>query len=70
MRLGRYVNHCCTGKPESNLRPEYIEVDGKPAILLLAAGPIKEGDRLAFDYGEWNKETIAALPFLNRNKRR
>lgn len=61
-RLGRFCNH----DPMSiaNAQAEYIEVDGEPAIILVAKKTIEVGDEIRYDYGDKDRKTRSLFPFL------
>ena len=60
-RLGRLLNHstktnnCCT---------KLVEFKGKPHLIIVAATDIQEGEELLYDYGDRNKESLQAHPWL------
>lgn len=62
-RLGRLCNHA--HYKEANAHAEYIEVDGKPAIILVATKKIKINDEIRYDYGETDQKTRSIFPFLS-----
>ncbi|XP_072044661.1 uncharacterized protein [Amphiura filiformis] len=60
-RLGRLLNHssksgnCCT---------KLVEVKGQPHLIIIAARDISEGEELLYDYGDRDKESLQAHPWL------
>ena len=65
-RLARYVNHSCNGT--QTLTPEYLEVDGRPHILMVAAMKLMPGTVLSYNYGEWSLAAQRELSWLDRRK--
>lgn len=60
-RLGRLLNHSKNG----NCHTKLIEVKDKPVLILVASQDIKVGEELLYDYGDRNKESLEAHPWLN-----
>ena len=48
----------------ANAQAEYIEVDGQPAIILVAKKTIEVGDEIRYDYGDKDRKTRSLFPFL------
>jgi hypothetical protein len=61
------VNHVCDRT--ETLTPEYLEVDGRPNILLVAAKKLMPGDILSYDYGEWSVAVQRELSWLDRRRK-
>lgn len=62
-RLGRFCNH--DSAKDANTQAERIEVDGKPAIILVAKKKINIGDEIRYDYCETDPSARALFPFLS-----
>ncbi|KAL7307721.1 hypothetical protein TKK_0000396 [Trichogramma kaykai] len=60
-RCGRLLNHSQKNK---NLKPEVIEIRGKPHIILYASKDIPAGTELLYDYGDRSKESLAHFAWL------
>ncbi|XP_014235602.1 N-lysine methyltransferase KMT5A-like [Trichogramma pretiosum] len=60
-RCGRLLNHSQKNK---NLKPEVIEIRGKPHIILYACKDIPAGTELLYDYGDRSKESLAHFAWL------
>lgn len=60
-RMGRMVNHSRKG---NNLSLKLVEEDGHVFVCLYANCTIDNGKEILYDYGERNKETVAANPWL------
>lgn len=63
-RMGKFCNHAsgATG----NAQAEYMEVDGRPAIILVAQKDIEPNEEIRYDYGETDHKTRTLFPFLRR----
>lgn len=62
-RLGRFCNHASA--KDANVQAEYIEVDGQPAIILVAKKKINIGDEIRYDYCETDPKARTLFPFLS-----
>ena len=63
--LGRLINHPTKADGETaNLELKHIEVDGRPAVYLVAQREIGVGEEVLFDYGDRSKEALKHFPFL------
>jgi len=60
-RLGRLLNH---SRLNPNCKTRVIEVDGSPRLIIEAARTIEVGEELLYDYGDRDKETLDAHPWL------
>jgi len=60
-RMGRLLNHSCVAP---NCFTKVVSLDGKPRLILLAKQDIAEGTELIYDYGDRDKATIKAHPWL------
>lgn len=60
-RLGRLLNH---SKLEGNCQAKLFETDTRPFIILVAARDIATGEEMTYDYGDRNKVSLAAHPWL------
>jgi len=60
-RLGRLLNHSCK---HPNLITKVMVVDDSPRLYLVAKHDIKEGTELIYDYGDRDKATMKAHPWL------
>ena len=60
-RFGRLVNHSIVAA-NTNVKVEVV--DNVPRLILFASRDIKTGEELLFDYGDRDKETRAANPWL------
>eukprot|EP00911_Craspedida_sp_UC1_P000261 UC1_evm1s200 len=60
-RIGRLINH---SRRMPNLETKLFVVDDVPHLALVATTDIAPGVELAYDYGERDKETIEAHPWL------
>lgn len=59
--LGRLVNHSAK---RPNCVTKAVEVEGEPRLILVAMRDIDPGEELLYNYGERDKEVIAANPWL------
>ena len=62
--LGRLVNH---SRKRPNMKVKRLEVDGRPRIFFVAIENIRAGEELLYDYGETDKDIIAANPWLHNS---
>ncbi|CAH8537936.1 unnamed protein product [Heterobilharzia americana] len=60
-RLGRLINH---SRLKPNCIVKVIPVDGIPRLALFARKPISPGEELLYDYGDRDKESLQAHPWL------
>jgi len=60
-RLGRLLNHSCV---QPNLLTKVVSLDDQPRLILVAKHDIAQGTELVYDYGDRDKETIKAHPWL------
>lgn len=60
-RMGRLLNHSCVAP---NCFTKVVSLDGRPRLILLAKQDIAEGTELIYDYGDRDKATIKAHPWL------
>ncbi|CAH8850417.1 unnamed protein product [Trichobilharzia szidati] len=60
-RLGRLINH---SRLKPNCVVKVIPVDGIPRLALFARKPISPGEELLYDYGDRDKESLEAHPWL------
>jgi len=60
-RLGRLLNHSCI---HPNLVTKIVTLDESPRLILVAKHDIVEGTELIYDYGDRDKATIKAHPWL------
>eukprot|EP00049_Salpingoeca_infusionum_P020871 m.365473 g.365473 ORF g.365473 m.365473 type:complete len:302 (+) comp31519_c0_seq1:79-984(+) len=60
-RIGRLINHSCKA---FNLKTKKVVVDGKAHLALITTRAIKQGEELLFDYGERDRRTLEAMPWL------
>jgi len=60
-RLGRLLNHSCK---HPNLITKVMMVDSSPRLYLVAKHDMKAGTELVYDYGDRDKATIKAHPWL------
>jgi len=61
-RLGRLLNHSCV---QPNLQTKIVSLDDHPRLILVAKHDIAKGTELVYDYGDRDKETIKAHPWLS-----
>ncbi|GAA48712.1 histone-lysine N-methyltransferase SETD8 [Clonorchis sinensis] len=60
-RLGRLINH---SRLHPNCHVKVIPLDGIPRLVLFAKQMILPGEELLYDYGDRDKETLEAHPWL------
>lgn len=60
-RLGRLLNHSCI---HPNLVTKIVTLDDAPRLILIAKIDIVAGTELIYDYGDRDKATIKAHPWL------
>jgi len=60
-RYGRLINHSLK---KSNCATKVVAMEDSPRLILVAKHDIEVGVELLFDYGERNKDTIKANPWL------
>jgi len=60
-RLGRLVNHSCK---HPNMVTKVVELGQDPRLILLAKHDISPGCELLYDYGDRDKESLKAHPWL------
>jgi histone-lysine N-methyltransferase SETD8 len=60
-RLGRLLNH---SKLEGNCHTKLFEIDSRPHLILVAARDIRPGEEMTYDYGDRNKNSLDAHPWL------
>lgn len=60
-RLGRLLNHSCI---HPNLVTKIVTLDESPRLILVAKHDIVAGTELIYDYGDRDKATIKAHPWL------
>ncbi len=60
--VARFINHASAGQ-KSNLRPRVVD-GSPPTIALFAVRDIAEGEELAYPYGEWRRDVVAANEWL------
>jgi len=60
-RLGRLLNHSCI---HPNLVTKIVTLDDSPRLILVAKQDIVAGTELIYDYGDRDKATIKAHPWL------
>lgn len=58
---GRLVNH---SRRKPNVHGHALEVDGVPAVVLIASRDLPIGTELRYDYGERRKAVLDANPWL------
>ena len=61
-RYGRLLNH---SRLHPNCKAKVYLLGSTPKLILIAKNDIKNGDELCFDYGERNKKSILANPWLS-----
>ena len=59
-KLGRLLNHSRRG----NCMTKVIGMGNRPYLLLVAARDIKVGEELLYDYGDRDKASLEAHPWL------
>lgn len=59
-RLGRLLNHSKSG----NCCTKLVSIQDKPHLILVAKRDIKIGEELLYDYGDRNKDSLQAHPWL------
>ena len=59
-KLGRLLNHSRSG----NCKTQVVGIGDRPYLTLVAAGDIVPDEELLYDYGDRNKESLAAYPWL------
>lgn len=59
--LGRLINH---SRKQPNCKTSVFENGGKPHLIFIALKDIHPGQELLYDYGETEKSTIEANPWL------
>lgn len=59
-KLGRLINHSRNG----NLITKSLLVNKQPHLILIAKHDIQPGDELAYDYGDYSKESLLHHPWL------
>ena len=60
-KLGRLLNH---SKTKPNCCTKVVGIGEQPYLILIAARDISIGEELVYDYGDRNKETLDANPWL------
>lgn len=60
-QLGRLLNH---SKSHSNCYTKVIGIGKRPYLILMAAGNIKVGEELLYDYGDRSKSSVESHPWL------
>jgi len=60
-RLGRLVNHSCK---QPNMVTKVVELGQDPRLILIAKQDIGAGVELLYDYGDRDKESLKAHPWL------
>lgn len=60
-RLGRLVNHSCK---QPNMVTKVVELGQDPRLILIAKQDITAGIELLYDYGDRDKESLKAHPWL------
>ena len=60
-KLGRLVNH---SKMNPNCKVKIVDVRGVPHLVLFSIRDIEIGEEILYDYGDRNKDSIKAHPFL------
>lgn len=60
-RLGRLVNHSCK---QPNMVTKVVELGQDPRLILIAKQDISAGIELLYDYGDRDKESLKAHPWL------
>jgi [histone H4]-lysine20 N-methyltransferase SETD8 len=60
-RLGRLLNH---SKAKNNCHTKLYEINSKPVLAILASRDIKLDEELTYDYGDRDKFTLEAHPWL------
>lgn len=60
-RLGRLINH---SRKSPNCKTRIYEVEGVPHLIFVALKEITPGNELLYDYGETDRNTIEANPWL------
>ena len=58
--MGRLLNHSRSG----NCKTKVVGIGKRPYLILVAAKDIEAGEELLYDYGDRNKETLEAHPWL------
>jgi histone-lysine N-methyltransferase SETD8 len=61
-RLGRLLNHSRTS---ANCHTKLIDMNGVPVLGIYASVDIEPGDELMYDYGDRNRDSVKAHPWLN-----
>ena len=59
-KLGRLLNHSRSG----NCKTQVVGIGDRPYLILVAARDIVPDEELLYDYGDRNKETLEAHPWL------
>merc|ERR1719187_1428218 len=60
-RLGRLVNHSCKAP---NMHTKVVMLGENPRLILVAKQDIPKGTELLYDYGDRDKESLKAHPWL------
>ncbi len=60
-RLGRLLNH---SKANANCCTKVVGIGNRPYLILVAARDVDVGEELLYDYGDRDKATLQAHPWL------
>jgi len=60
---GRLINHSCK-KGQNCKMSIHVDDNGIPHLILVALRDILPGEELLYDYGDWNRSSKKAFPWL------